>query len=151
MTFETQMFDNGVQGRRKPALSVLIPFQRNDPTALLAGLARLDAAMDVVLLDNGSGDDARAASLMEAMLSLKHACRLVRLPAKLSWAMARNRLAVEARAERRLFVDVGAPNACELLRRTLAMIEREEAAASRPRAMARGVRASAPMSAAAAA
>jgi hypothetical protein len=140
MNAETLIFDNGVRPRRKPALSVLIPFFRNDPTRLVAGLGRLGTPLEVVVLDNGSGDAALADRLTAAILRLRLPARLVRLSARTGRATARNRLALEARAERRLFLDVEAAQDDDRLRRAFELVRRAGLEASRTPATPRGGR-----------
>jgi len=134
MEAEILMFDNGASARRRPRLSVLIPYSRRDPTGLIEGLGALDTPMELVVLDNGSGDKGLANRVTGAILGLDLPARFVRLPAKLGRASARTRLAHEARAERRVFLDAEASARPASLARALAMVEREGRATERRRA-----------------
>jgi hypothetical protein len=106
---ETLMFDNGVRAHHAPRSSVLIAFAQNDPTPLLAGLSQLAASVDVVVLDNGSGDAPRAERVTAEVARLALPARFVRLARRAPRAATRNRLALEARAARRLVLDADAP------------------------------------------
>ena len=52
--------DNAAWAGAAPRLSVLIPFMRDDPTRLLAALDREGEAVEMIVLDDGSGDPALA-------------------------------------------------------------------------------------------
>jgi glycosyltransferase involved in cell wall biosynthesis len=92
-----------------PRLSVLIPFLRDDPRPLLAALdteaAALDGAVEIVLLDDGTGDDALAEAVAAAVRALALPACFVRLHANEGRARGRNRLARHARAQSLLFLD----------------------------------------------
>ena len=112
----------------RPKLSVLAPFYREDPSHLLRGLdaeaSRLDGAVELITLDDGSGDDALAATVALAVSRLKSPSRLIRLAANVGRAKARNRLADEARGEWLLFLDSDmAPDSQHFLGAYLDLIE----------------------------
>ena len=101
--------DNPGWRRAKPALSVLIPFHGDDPVALLAALDGEAPAMagsaEVVVLDDGSGDDDLAARVAVQVKAMRLPARFVRLPANEGRARGRNRLASHARGGTFLFLD----------------------------------------------
>ncbi|HUO21543.1 MAG TPA: polysaccharide deacetylase family protein [Caulobacteraceae bacterium] len=101
--------DNAAWAGAAPRLSVLTPFLRDDPCALLAALERQAGVtvgqVEVVVLDDGSGDAALAARVSEAVQSLNAPARFVRLAANEGRARGRNRLAGHARARHLLFLD----------------------------------------------
>jgi glycosyltransferase involved in cell wall biosynthesis len=101
--------DNAAWAGAQPTLSILIPFLRDDPTGLLAALdgegAVLAGAVEIVTLDDGTGDDALAGAVTRAVEGLKLPARFVRLSANLGRAKGRNRLAEEARGRWLLFLD----------------------------------------------
>ncbi|WP_029415455.1 glycosyltransferase family 2 protein [Brevundimonas bacteroides] len=100
---------NGRWAKAGPALSVLIPFLRDDPSELLAVLDReaeaLNGAVEVVVMDDGTGDAAltdRLTALVEAMVL---PVRLITLLANEGRSKGRNRLAGAARGSSLLFLD----------------------------------------------
>jgi glycosyltransferase involved in cell wall biosynthesis len=97
--------DNAAWTSAQPRLSVLIPFWRDDPVRLLAALDREQAAVEIVLLDDGSGDEALAARVAEAVQARRLPVRYVRLSANEGRAKGRNRLTRHARADAFLFLD----------------------------------------------
>lgn len=99
--------DNLAWREAKPTLSVLIPFFRDDPTRLLAALDReaLAGQAEIVVLDDGGGDDALAGRVAEAARALALPTRFVRLSANIGRARGRNRLATHARGAWFLFLD----------------------------------------------
>lgn len=88
-----------------PRLSVLIPFKGDDPAPLLSALAREDAPAEIVVLDDGSGDEALAQRVAEVIVGLPLPARLVRLAVNEGRARGRNRLARHARGGHLLFLD----------------------------------------------
>jgi glycosyltransferase involved in cell wall biosynthesis len=128
---EAILFDNGVAAAGAPKLSVLIPFYRDDPTRLIASLDRQGDDVEVVVLDDGSRDDALAARIIGAVRALSLPARFVRLTRNEGRAAGRNRLADSARAEHLLFLDADMlPDSDDFLDRWLALIEREAPAAA---------------------
>lgn len=112
-----------------PRLSVLIPFFRDDPAALLAKLDRSAGPVEIVALDDGSGDDALADRIGERIRALATPARLVRLAANQGRARGRNRLAAHARGRHLLFLDSDMlPDAADFLGRWLALIDRRDPA-----------------------
>jgi GT2 family glycosyltransferase len=99
------VLDNAAWRDARPALSVLIPFMRDDPTELLRALDGPDGAADVVVLDDGTGDDALAGHVAEVVLGMRRPARFIRLLANEGRSKGRNRLAAAARGRHLLFLD----------------------------------------------
>ena len=101
--------DNPAWADATPMVSVLVPFLRDDPSALLAALDRegasLAGAVEVVVLDDGTGDTALTKRLMALAGGLTLPVRLESLAANLGRAKGRNRLASQARGRWLLFMD----------------------------------------------
>ncbi|MCP6135224.1 hypothetical protein NL393_39195, partial [Klebsiella pneumoniae] len=74
MSQSPAIHDNRAWPRAAPVLSVLIPFFRDDPEALIAGLDReasaLNGSAELVLLDDGSRD----AALISRLVARIEAC-----------------------------------------------------------------------------
>ncbi|MDB5439686.1 MAG: glycosyl transferase [Caulobacteraceae bacterium] len=99
------VIDNGAWAKAQPALSVLIPFFRDDPYALIAALDREQVAAELVLLDDGGGDAELVERVTAAVQAAALPARLVSLSANEGRAKGRNRLARHGRADRLLFLD----------------------------------------------
>ena len=103
------MTDNAAWKGARPALSVLIPFFRDDPTVLIQALddeaQGLDRSIEVVLLDDGSGDDALAERVTRAVEAARLPMRFVRLKTNEGRSKGRNRLTASARGGSFLFLD----------------------------------------------
>ena len=101
--------DNRAWADATPALSVLIPFLRDDPTDLLRQLdqeaADLGGAVEVVLMDDGTGDAALTARLKQILGALALPARLITLSANEGRARGRNRLTIAGRGRAYLFLD----------------------------------------------
>ena len=115
----------------RPALSVLIPFFRDDPTALLAQLereaGRLGGQVELVALDDGGGDIGLTHRVALQISNLTTPARLVSLDQNQGRARGRNRLAAHARAPHLLFLDSDmAPDAPDFLARYLAFVASED-------------------------
>ena len=101
--------DNAAWKSARPALSVLIPFLRDDPEPLIVLLDReapaLHGAVELVLLDDGTNDTA----LTDRLAARADACalpiRLISLSANEGRSIGRNRLATAARGSSLLFLD----------------------------------------------
>jgi glycosyltransferase involved in cell wall biosynthesis len=93
----------------RPAVSVLIPFLRDDPADLLdrldAEAVPLAGAVEIVLLDDGTADAALTARLSGQVQAMALPVRLITLPANEGRAIGRNRLASAARGGSLLFLD----------------------------------------------
>lgn len=125
--------DNPAWADARPALSVLIPFLRDDPIALLTALAEqasaLDGRVEIVTLDDGGADEAFAAQVTETVLALPAPARFIRLGANEGRARGRNRLAAAARGGHLLFLDADmAPDTPSFLSTYLARIAAEDVA-----------------------
>jgi glycosyltransferase involved in cell wall biosynthesis len=101
--------DNADWPTARPILSILTPFFHDDPTPLLAALemegAAGDGAVELVLLDDGSRDDALIEKVTDAINRSAIPSRLVVLERNMGRAIGRNRLAAEARGQWLLFLD----------------------------------------------
>ena len=93
----------------EPRLSVLTPFLRDDPTSLLDMLEReavaLAGSVEIVLLDDGTGDAGLTARLTQQLASLTLPVCLITLTVNEGRAIGRNRLASAARGGTLLFLD----------------------------------------------
>ena len=125
--------DNRAWAKAKPRLSVLIPFLNDDPRHLLAALDReakdLGMAIEVVLLDDGTGDDEMAHQVISAVQAARLPARSIRLLANEGRSKGRNRLAGHARAKHLLFLDSDMlPDAVNFLGRYLELIDAQDPA-----------------------
>jgi glycosyltransferase involved in cell wall biosynthesis len=129
MTPRATIVDNAAWADAAPKLSVLIPFLRDDPSRLLAALDRTDAAVEIVVLDDGSNDRALAQRIAKTVRGRKVATRFVRLRSNQGRAEGRNRLAAIARARHLLFLDSDMlPDAPDFLLRWRYLIDLEDPA-----------------------
>lgn len=122
--------DNTAWKAAKPRLSVLIPFLHDDPRSLLEALDReaasLDGTVELVLLDDGAGDDELAHDVTVAVQALALPARLIRLLANEGRAKGRNRLARHARGGWLLFLDADMlPDRTDFLGEYIALIAAE--------------------------
>jgi len=102
------LVDNAAWPQAKPRVSVLIPFKGDDPTPLLQTLDReaaAEMAAEIVVLDDGSLDDALATRVAETVKAIATPARFVRLERNVGRAKGRNRLAAHARGQALLFLD----------------------------------------------
>ncbi len=92
-----------------PVLSVLIPFYRDDPCDLISALdreaAKLHGSVEIVVLDDGSADEALARKVENQVALTQLAARFVRLRCNEGRAKGRNRLTAHARGSSYLFLD----------------------------------------------
>jgi len=94
------------RGVHSPVLSVLIPFFRDDPVRLLTALDGATAVgVEVIVLDDGSGDADLAARVAQAVGAMALPARFVRLSTNEGRSKGRNRLAGHARGGHMLFLD----------------------------------------------
>lgn len=109
MTARALVHDNAAWTPARPALSVLVPFLRDDPTDLLdrldAEAAALTGAVEVIVLDDGTADAALTRRLTARIDAMALPVRLISLPANEGRAIGRNRLAAAARGGSLLFLD----------------------------------------------
>ena len=123
--------DNAAWTRASPRLSVLIPFMRDDPVALLTALDRESVNVEVIVLDDGSGDPALAGRVGEAIEAMRLPARFVRLAANEGRAKGRNRLTRHARAGYFLFIDADMlPDSDHFLADWLGLIDQRDAPAA---------------------
>lgn len=104
---------------RNVRLSVLIPFYRDNPCALLKGLcAKPPGGVEIILYDDGSDDSALGEAVREAVLRAPLAAMLVSARNNYGRAFARNTLTGAARGEWVLLLDADMmpPNAAFLQR-----------------------------------
>jgi glycosyltransferase involved in cell wall biosynthesis len=101
--------DNTHWPTARARLSVLVPFLHDDPRPLLDVLDRQALAdrqqVEVVVLDDGTGDDGLAEAVARSARDLSLPARFVRLEVNSGRGPARNRLAAEARSPHLLFLD----------------------------------------------
>lgn len=101
--------DNSAWRCAEPSLSVLIPFLRDDPVALIALLDReasaLSGAVELVLLDDGTNDADLTRRLIAQADASALPLRLISLSANEGRSVGRNRLATAARGSSLLFLD----------------------------------------------
>jgi hypothetical protein len=133
-TRAVRIVDNAAWAGAAPRLSVLIPFFRYDPRRLLARLdeeaARTDGAVEILALDDGGGDPALTEGASLQIAGMASPARLIALSGNEGRARGRNRLAAAARARHLLLIDCDmAPDAPDYLRRYLALVDRDVAAA----------------------
>ncbi len=92
-----------------PTLSVLIPFLRDDPGVLLAMLdaeaGPLNGMVEIVLMDDGTGDADLTTRLSDQIREMALPARLITLTTNEGRSKGRNRLAGAARAGSLLFLD----------------------------------------------
>ena len=104
-----RFIDSPTRARSRPRLSVLIPFLRDDPSALLNMLETesgdLAGAVELVVLDDGTGDAALSRRLETQVSGMTLPVRLITLTANEGRAIGRNRLATAARGDFLLFLD----------------------------------------------
>jgi glycosyltransferase involved in cell wall biosynthesis len=106
-----------------PTLSVLIPCYRDEPLRLLSALDRRRLPVEIVLLDDGTGDEALAARLADAVREMAAPALFIRLHANEGRAKGRNRLAAASRAAFLLFLDADMlPDTDDFLERWLDLI-----------------------------
>jgi glycosyltransferase involved in cell wall biosynthesis len=109
MSAPETLTSNAAFAKAAPTLSVLTPFFRDDPNRLLRALdleaAKLKGAVEIIVLDDGAGDDALATAVATTVKSLKTPARFIRLRDNAGRSKGRNRMAAEARADWMLFLD----------------------------------------------
>ena len=109
MSARAKMTDSPAWKKAKPAVSVLIPFLRDDPSELLNLLdeeaASVGGAVEIVVLDDGTRDAALTARLTHQIRTMVLPVRLITLTANEGRSIGRNRLASAARGGSLLFLD----------------------------------------------
>ena len=103
------LHDNPAWVTAEPVLSVLIPFLRDDPEALIRQLDQEQTALagrvELILLDDGTSDAALTDRLRAVLDGLALPARLITLAANEGRARGRNRLTQAARGRAYLFLD----------------------------------------------
>jgi glycosyltransferase involved in cell wall biosynthesis len=121
--------DNAAWTTAQPRLSVLIPTFRDDPSALLKALDEPGVHAEIVLLDDGGGDEALARRMATRIERLKLPARLITLSSNEGRAKGRNRLARHARGRHLLFLDSDMlPDPIGFLARWTALAESDDTA-----------------------
>ena len=133
MSARAKIVDNAAWKRAKPALSVLTPFLRDDPSELLALLdeeaASVGGAVEVIVLDDGTRDAALTERLSGQIRAMALPARLITLPANEGRSVGRNRLAAAARGGSLLFLDSAMrPDHRRFLRDWAELVAREDPA-----------------------
>ena len=109
MSARAKMTDSPAWKTAKPAVSVLIPFLRDDPSELLNLLDEeapsVGGAVEIVVLDDGTRDAALTARLTHQIRTMVLPVRLITLTANEGRSIGRNRLASAARGGSLLFLD----------------------------------------------
>lgn len=109
MSVRAKVTNNTAWKAARPAVSVLIPFLRDDPAELLALLdeeaASVDGAVEIVILDDGTRDADLTARLTRQIKAMALPACLITLPANEGRSVGRNRLASAARGGSLLFLD----------------------------------------------
>ncbi len=88
-----------------PTLSVLTPFLRDDPTPLINALGRNPTGAELIILDDGTNDDALADKVAKAIEACPAPACFIRSYDNLGRSRGRNRLIGMARAQHVLFLD----------------------------------------------
>lgn len=101
--------DNAAWTAAAPTISVLTPFLRDDPDALIRQLdteaAALSGQVELILMDDGTNDAALTKRLKATLDGLSLPARLITLTANEGRAKGRNRLTTAARGPAFLFLD----------------------------------------------
>ncbi len=130
MTSRARVQDNAAWATATPVLSVLMPFLRDDPSALVQALAAAPpSGAELVILDDGTGDAALTGRLIDLLRGVAIPVRLITLPTNEGRSRGRNRLAQAARGRHLLFLDSDMmPDAPTFLSDWLALIAAEDPA-----------------------
>ncbi len=127
MTMQTRSWtvENAAWAKARPRLSVLIPFFRDDACDLLRALDKQTGreGVELVVLDDGSGDEALAARTAQTVREMRMPAAFVRLASNAGRSKGRNILTSHARAPHYLFLDSDmAPDSPAFLADWLALI-----------------------------
>lgn len=96
---------NAAWANAQPTLSVLTPFLRDDPTPLIAALGQNPTGAEIIILDDGTNDDALAEKVAAAVKACPAPACFIRSFDNLGRSKGRNRLITAARARHVLFLD----------------------------------------------
>jgi hypothetical protein len=101
------IYSNARSTALSPVLSIASPYFRDDPTAWLSALSRDPRAseVEIVLVDDGTGDNALDNKVRTAIDAWPGAATAVRFHANQGRASARNRAIQAARGQYILFID----------------------------------------------
>lgn len=106
-----------------PILSVLTPFHKHDPSALIAAVKRAPAHVEFILLDDASNDTPLLARVISALNAAGASARVIVWGVNGGRSKARNRLVAEARGDYVLFLDADMiPDNADCLDRWLDLI-----------------------------
>jgi len=108
MSAEITHIKSLTQKRRKPLLSVLIPYFKDDPTALLHALLSQTAELEdveILIYDDGTGDAELNAKVCAAVKSAHSPVHLIIADENKGRSTARNALQENAKADWVLFLD----------------------------------------------
>ena len=109
---------------RTPRLSVLTPFYRYDPSAMLKRIGVAPAGVEFILLDDGSASAELVAGVVGAAQATGAPARIIVSGENLGRARARNRLIAEAQGDFVLFLDADMlPDSSRFLSIWLGIIE----------------------------
>ncbi|HEY2658894.1 MAG TPA: glycosyltransferase family A protein [Caulobacteraceae bacterium] len=122
---------NAAWAEARPVLSVLTPFLRDDPSGLLAAIqaqaSQLSTPIEIIALDDGTGDEALAARLTATVEALAMPAAFVRLSQNEGRSAARNRLAQFARGRHLLYLDADTvPDRADFLAAYMEMIQADD-------------------------
>lgn len=126
----TDIFENQLYSKAVPALSILIPFFKDDASALISALAtqKQSETTEIILVDDGTGQPDLTARLQSLIKGLPAAICLITLAENGGRAAARNRLQQAARSDWLLFLDADMrPVSQNFLQTYLSEIERNKA------------------------
>lgn len=130
---KAHVHDTAAWNGAAPRLSVLVPFLRDDPCPLIERLAgeaaRLGGRVELIVLDDGTGDPALTARIVAGLDASGLPARLIGLKTNEGRSRGRNRLAVASRGTSLLFLDSDMlPDRDDFLTSWLALAERDDPA-----------------------
>ncbi len=112
---------------KTPRVSVLTPFYRYDPSAMLKAFGRAPAGVEFILLDDGSASAELVANVVTAAQATGAPARIIVSEQNLGRSKARNRLITEALGDYVLFLDADmAPDTPAFLSVWLGIINTQE-------------------------
>ena len=126
----TDVYKNRLYDEASPALSILIPFFKDDASALVSALAtqKTSEPIEIIVVDDGTGDPVLTSRLQSLTTELPAAICLITSAKNGGRAAARNRLQQAARSDWLLFLDADMrPVSQNFLHTYLSEIERNRA------------------------